>query len=72
MAQGFTALELDAVVSFAVKANWRSRRVIERIGMHYEPESDCDHPLLPADSPLRRHAFYRVTAAEWRKSQGRP
>jgi len=32
---------------------------MERIGMARDPEDDFDHPLLPSDSPLRRHVLYR-------------
>jgi RimJ/RimL family protein N-acetyltransferase len=57
---GFNALGLPEIVSFAVVANVRSRRVMERIGMIRDPAGDFDHPRLPAGHPLRRHAFYRL------------
>lgn len=63
----FADLGLDEVVSFTVTANERSRRVMERLGMHRSPADDFDHPRLPAGHPLRRHVLYRVTAAEWRR-----
>jgi RimJ/RimL family protein N-acetyltransferase len=50
---------LDAIVSFTVPANTRSRRVMERIGMTHDPADDFDHPLLPG-SPLQRHVLYRL------------
>ena len=62
---GFHTLGLSSIVSFAVATNMRSRRVMERIGMTHDPGGDFDHPNFPADHPLRRHAFYRITAAEW-------
>lgn len=50
----------ENVVSFTVPQNTASRRVMEKIGLTYELE--FDHPLLAADSPLRRHVLYRWVA----------
>jgi RimJ/RimL family protein N-acetyltransferase len=60
----FEVLRLDALASFAVQANIRSRRVMERIGMIYNPAEDFDHPNLPEGHPLRRHVLYRLQAPE--------
>jgi RimJ/RimL family protein N-acetyltransferase len=57
---GFDSLGLDEIVSFTVPANWRSRRVMERIGMVHCPDEDFPHPMLPADHPLSRHVLYRI------------
>jgi RimJ/RimL family protein N-acetyltransferase len=51
---GFQRLGLGEIVAFTVPANWRSRRVMERLGMTHYPEDDFDHPLLPEGHPLRR------------------
>lgn len=56
----FEDLGLDAVVSFTVPANLRSRRVMEKLGMTHHPEDDFDHPRLPEGHPLRRHVLYRL------------
>ena len=56
---GFSELGLDEIVALTVPANWRSRRVIERLGMTRSPEDDFDHPRVPA-GPLRRHVLYRL------------
>ncbi|MEN3931109.1 GNAT family N-acetyltransferase [Microvirga sp. W0021] len=56
----FTKLHLPEVVSFTVSENQRSRRVMERLGMHHNPTEDFDHPALPNDHPLRRHVLYRL------------
>jgi RimJ/RimL family protein N-acetyltransferase len=61
----FEDLRLKEVVSFTVPANARSRRVMQRIGMHYCPKEDFDHPLLPEGHPLRRHVLYRLHREEW-------
>jgi RimJ/RimL family protein N-acetyltransferase len=56
----FDSLRLDALVSFTVPANIRSRRVMEKIGMTHDPADDFDHPSLPEGHPLRRHVLYRL------------
>jgi RimJ/RimL family protein N-acetyltransferase len=60
LAFGFTALNLDKIVSFTVPANLRSRRVMERLGMTRAEADDFDHPGLPVEHPLRRHVLYRI------------
>ena len=62
LAFGFGTLRLPEIISFAVLANQRSRRVMERIGMIADPSGDFDHPKLPAGHPLQRHALYRLSA----------
>jgi RimJ/RimL family protein N-acetyltransferase len=57
---GFAVLGLAEIVSFTVPANLRSRRVMERLGMHRAPEDDFDHPDIAAEDPLRRHVLYRL------------
>jgi RimJ/RimL family protein N-acetyltransferase len=54
-------LALENVVAITVPANIRSRRVMERAGMIYDPSGDFDHPALPAGDRLRRHVLYRYT-----------
>lgn len=58
----FTNLALPEVVSFTVPANIRSRRVMEKLGMAYNPADDFEHPQLPVTHPLRRHVLYRKAA----------
>ncbi len=55
---GFDTLRLDEIVAVTVPGNWRSRRVMERLGMTRAPEEDFDHPNLP-EGPLKRHVLYR-------------
>ena len=57
---GFNVLNLDEIVSITVLKNLRSRRVMDKIGMHHDPKDDFDHPLLPEGHPLRRHVLYRL------------
>jgi RimJ/RimL family protein N-acetyltransferase len=65
---GFAQLDLDEIVSFTAVANQRSRTVMERIGMQYDPHGDFDHPALPPEHPLRRHVLYRLTRKAWRRT----
>ena len=44
--------------------NVRSRRVMERIGMHRDPADDFDHPRIAEGHPIRRHIVYRLRADE--------
>jgi RimJ/RimL family protein N-acetyltransferase len=60
LAFGFDRLGLAEVVSFTVPANTRSRAVMERLGMTWDPADDFDHPSLPEGHPLRRHVLYRI------------
>jgi ribosomal-protein-alanine N-acetyltransferase len=57
---GFETLQLKEIVAYTVPANLRSRRVMEKLGMTYNPEDDFDHPLIPEGHRLRRHVLYRV------------
>jgi 3-dehydroquinate dehydratase/shikimate dehydrogenase len=60
---GFDELHLDEIVAFTSVRNQKSRRVMTKIGMTYNPDDDFDHPRLPKLSPLSRHALYRISSA---------
>lgn len=62
---GFRELKLDRIMSFTVPANERSWRVMQRLGMTRSEADDFDHPLLPQDSPLRRHVTYVIWRDRW-------
>jgi RimJ/RimL family protein N-acetyltransferase len=59
----FQWLNLDEVVAFTVPANRRSRSVMERLGMTYDPNGDFDHPMVPEGHALKRHILYRISRA---------
>ena len=63
---GFERAGLREIVSFTTVENHRSRRVMERLGMHRNPEEDFMHPSLPEGHPLRPHVLYRLSAAAHR------
>lgn len=68
---GFETLELDRIVSFAVRDNHRSTAVMARIGMRRAPEHDFDHADIPdAHAALRPHVVYILQRDEW--LSGRP
>jgi RimJ/RimL family protein N-acetyltransferase len=68
---GFRDLALDEIVSFTVPPNWRSRRVMERLGMKRSASEDFEHPALPEGHPLRSHVLYRLSRREWRLDEER-
>ena len=70
LAVAFNDLGLEEVVSYAVVQNKRSRGVMERLGMHRDPAFDFDHPLVPQDWSMKRFAFYRIGAADYRDEKG--
>jgi len=63
---GFDTLALDEIVSFTTHGNARSRRVMERVGMHHDPVDDFDNPNVPPGDPLRPHVLYRLERADWK------
>jgi 3-dehydroquinate dehydratase/shikimate dehydrogenase len=63
---GFETLKLDEIVSITVPANLRSRRVMEKLGMHRNSKDDFDYPKIPEGHPLRRHVLYRMTVEAWK------
>lgn len=59
MARGFDTTEVEEIVSITARGNVRSRRVMERLGMAYDPADDFLHPNVPDGSPLKDHVLYR-------------
>lgn len=57
---GFQEKQLKEIVSFTAKQNIASIRVMEKIGLQYNPEDDFKHPSLPQDHPLSEHVLYRT------------
>ena len=60
LAHAFHTLNLPEIVSFTVPENIRSRRVMEKIGLHHTEKDDFDHPKLPDGHRLKRHVLYRL------------
>jgi len=53
---------LGSIVSFTAEQNIRSRHVMEKLGMTFDPAERFDHPNLPEGHLLRRHVLYRLRA----------
>jgi RimJ/RimL family protein N-acetyltransferase len=63
LAFAFGELGLDEVVATTTVGNRRSRKVMERLGMRWDPDENFEHPLVPAGHRLRRHVLYRLRAS---------
>jgi RimJ/RimL family protein N-acetyltransferase len=64
---GFKEYDLREIVSFTVPSNYRSIRVMEKIGMKRDMEGDFYHPKVPYEHPLRLHVLYRITKEEYER-----
>jgi RimJ/RimL family protein N-acetyltransferase len=65
---GFETLNLSEIVACTAIPNLKSRKVLEKIGMHHDFWDDFDHPKLPEGHHLRRHVLYRLKQEEWKKA----
>ena len=54
----FEQLKLDEIVSFTVPENFRSRAVMEKLGMTHA--ENFWHPGLPEGHPMQEHVLYRL------------
>ncbi|OGN55183.1 MAG: GNAT family N-acetyltransferase [Chlamydiae bacterium RIFCSPHIGHO2_12_FULL_44_59] len=68
---GFQKLFLNEIVSFTAVQNMRSRKIMEKIGLHHELKDDFDHPKLPEGHPLRRHVLYRLNKTDWKRQESK-
>lgn len=57
----WSALALPEVVGITYRGNFPSRRVMEKIGMRYDPKGDFEHPEIPEGHMLRPHVLYRIS-----------
>lgn len=62
---GFNEFNLNEIVSFTTKDNYRSERVMQKLGMIYDAASDFYHPKLASEHPLSLHVLYRITRLMW-------
>ncbi len=58
----FHTLHIPEVVSMATLHNIRSQRVMQRLGMHTDPQENFAHPKLPKGHPLSERVLYRLKA----------
>lgn len=62
---GFKQCGLKEIISFTVPANFRSIRVMEKIGLKRDVYGDFAHPKLAVDHPLSQHILYRFRADDY-------
>lgn len=60
LAYAFEQLAMPEIVSFTTVGNVRSRRVMEKLGMHRTPDDDFLHPDIPGGHPQQPHVLYRL------------
>ena len=65
----FQRLGLPEVVSFTVPANVRSRRVMEKLGLHHSPGMTSTTRVCPRATRCA-HVLYRLRRSEWLAMQG--
>lgn len=53
----------EAIWAITAVGNLRSRGLMERLGMHYRPDLDFEHPKVDDGSPLKPHVTYWLEAA---------
>ncbi|MGK5728883.1 GNAT family N-acetyltransferase [Streptomyces sp. URMC 124] len=58
---GFGSLGLTEILAVTTATNVRSRAVMRRIGMTYDPADDFDDLSVP-EGPLRKNVVYRLRA----------
>ncbi len=56
----FDTLGHEEVVAMTARINLPSQRVMQRLGMTYDPADDFEHPSPRLDATLRPHVLYRA------------
>ena len=55
---------LAEIVAYTFVENYRSQRVMEKIGMIRDPQGDFQHPHLPTDHRISKSILYRIKQSE--------
>jgi len=61
---GFADLGLKEIYSFTAGINFRSEKVMKRIGM--KKDGEFLHPKVPIGNLLSRHVLYCITSGKWK------
>ncbi|UOQ52029.1 GNAT family N-acetyltransferase [Hymenobacter cellulosivorans] len=59
LAFGFQELGLPEIVAYTIPRNYRSERLMQRLGMVKQGPETFEHPLLSPGHPMRPHVLYR-------------
>lgn len=62
----FEEYGLKEIVSCTAESNFRSRKVMEKIGMKQDLKGNFYHPSVPKGNPLSLHVLYRITKEDYR------
>lgn len=57
---GFSQLGLKEIVALTAELNQRSMRVMEKLGMTFDPNDSFENPRIEEGHPLRPHVLYRI------------
>lgn len=57
---GFEKVGLEEIVAMTATTNKKSMRVMEKIGMTFDPRDNFKHPYLEDGHPLQEHVLYRI------------
>jgi len=66
---GLKTLGLAEIVAYTFVENYRSQRIMEKIGMKRDFAGDFLHPQLPNDHRLAQSVLYRMNGYEFFQSQ---
>ena len=62
---GFERLGLEEIVAMTAFPNKNSVRVMEKLGMTFDPSDNFIHPVVADDPRLRDHVLYRIKKSDW-------
>jgi RimJ/RimL family protein N-acetyltransferase len=68
LAYGFQTLRLPEILAISVAGNERSRALMRRLGMTYDPAEDFDDLSMPP-GPLRHSVVYRMAAGSFARDE---
>ena len=54
------SIGINEIVATTAAINRPSQRVMEKLGMRYDPSDDYQRPTVPEGNPLRAHIVYRI------------
>ena len=60
LSYAFETLKLEEIVAFTLPSNTPSRKLMEKLGMTYDPKDDFENSKLPEGHPMRPHVLYRL------------